>query len=148
MRNPAVVLSFVVACSQGVPPDREDSPSEEVLLKKPDCRVDLEDASPPEAGVAPSTLTEEERRNVYRAVHELRERALQEAQEAFPTPEAPGIAGPGQVEKELAVQSAQSLQAKSLERYYLGRLALDRQLSCDQLSRIVREAISNEWPPR
>jgi hypothetical protein len=123
-----VVLCFVAACSQPAPPDREDSPSEEVVLKKPDCRVDLEDASPPEAGVAPSTLNEEERRNVYRAVHELRERARQEAQQEFPTPEARGIAGPGQVEKELAVQSARSQQAESLERYYLGRLALDRQL--------------------
>jgi hypothetical protein len=105
-------------------------------------------ASPPEAGRDPSTLTEDERRNVSRAVHELRERARQEAQEAFPTPEARGIAGPGPVDKEFAVQNARNLQAESLERFYLGRLALDRQLSCDELSRIVREAISKEWPPQ
>jgi len=152
-----MLAGLVIACVQPPPSDREDLPSPEVAShdarassadqasKKPECDVDSKSASSAEGAVSESGLTEQERRKVFRAVLELRERALREAQKAFPTPEAQGIGGPGNVTKELAVESARLLQVESLERLYLGRFALDRHLSCDEVGRILREGLENGW---
>jgi hypothetical protein len=152
-----MLAGLVVACVQPPPSDREDLPSPEVashdtrassddpVSKKPECYIDSNSASPAEGTLSESGLTEQERRNVFRAVLDLRERALREAQKAFPTPEAQGIGGPGNVTKELAVESARLLQAESLERLYLGRFALGRQLSCAEVGRIFREGLEKGW---
>jgi hypothetical protein len=152
-----MLAALVIACVQPPPPDREDVPSPEVaspdtpasstdhVSKKPECDIDSKSASSAEGAVSESALTEPERREVFRAVLEIRERALREAQTEFPTPEAQGIGGPGNVTKELAVESARLLQAESLERLYLGRFALGRQLSCDEVGRLFREGLEKGW---
>lgn len=147
-----MLAGLFIACVQPPPADRQDLPSPEVawpdtqassadpVSKKPECDIDLESAS-----LTESALTEPERRSVFRAVLDLRERALREAQKEFPTPQAQSIGGPGHLTKELAVESARRGQAESLERLYLGQFVLARQLSCDEVRRIFREGLEKGW---
>ncbi len=155
----AILAGLILACVQPPASDREDLPRSHLapqetppsgsdpIAKKPDCPIDWEAPSSAESRGPESALTEQERQSVFRAVLDLRERARREAQEAFPAPEARGLGGPGDVTKELAVESARLQQAESLERLYLGRFALDRHLSCAELGWIVREGIEKGWTP-
>jgi len=152
-----MLAGLVIACVQPPPSDQKDLPSREAappdtrastadpVSKKPECDVDTKSVSLTEGDMSESALTEPERRNVFREVLELRERALREAQKEFPTPEAHGIGGPGEVTKEIAVESARRAQAESFERYYLGQFVLGRQLSCDEVGRIFREGLEKGW---
>ncbi len=152
-----MLAGLVMACVQPPPADRQDLPSPEAaspdtqassadpVSKKPECDVDSKSATLTAGDMSESALTEPERRSVFRAVVDLRERALLEAQKAFPAPQAQSIGGPGHLTKELAVESARRGQAESLERLYLGQFVLARQLSCDEVRRIFREGIEKGW---
>jgi hypothetical protein len=152
-----MLAGLVIACVQPPSSDQKDLPSREAappdtrastadpVSKKPECDIDTKNASLTEGETSESALTEPERRNVFREVLDLRERALREAQKAFPTPQAQSIGGPGHLTKELAVESARRGQAESLERYYLGQFVLGRQLSCDEVGRIFREGLEKGW---
>jgi len=152
-----MLAGLVISCLQPPPSDQKDLPSREAappdtgsstadaVSKKPECDIDTKSASLTEGDMSESALSEPERRNVFREVLDLRERALGEAQKAFPTPRAQSIGGPGHLTKELAVESARRGQAESLERYYLGQFVLGRQLSCDEVGRIFREGLEKGW---